>query len=219
MRPRLIAAALIALVPVNALRLLLFRRLLGYRIAPGARIGPLTLIACRTVVLGPRASIGRLNVFKGDFALEAGADLFVGNSNVFICPWALVDRGRGYVGELRFGDGCLVNERHYLDVHGTIRVGDGSWLAGRASQFYTHGVSVTDRDITIGAGCFVGSAVRFAPGSGIGDRNIVGLGSVVLGRIDAEQSLISGFPATAVRSIAADLAAGRFAFSRDDWGG
>ncbi len=219
MRPRLLAAALVALVPVNAVRLLLYRRLFGYRIAPGARIGPLTLLACRSVTLGPRASIGRLNVFKGDFALDAGADLFVGDFNVFISPWNLRGKRRGYVGELSFGDACLVNDGHYLDVHGTIRIGDGSWLAGRASQFYTHGVSVTDRDITIGAGCFVGSAVRFAPGSGVGDRNIVGLGSVVLGRIVAEESLISGFPAAVVRSIAGDLASGRFAFSRDDWGG
>lgn len=218
MRPRLAAAALIALVPLNGLRLFLYRRLLGYRIGAGARIAPLTLLACRSVELGPGARIGRLNVFKGDFALTAGSGFFVGDFNVFICPWDLAGKARGYAGTLDFGADCVVNDWHYLDVHGTIRIGDGSWIAGRASQFYTHGVSVTDRDITIGAGCFVGSAVRFAPGSGIGDRNIVGIGSVVLGRIEADESLISGFPAAPVRSIADGLASGRYAFTRDDWG-
>lgn len=219
MRPRLAAAALIALLPLNALRLAAYRRLLGYRIGPGARIAPLTLIACRSLTLGPNARIGRLNVLKGDFALTAGPDLFVGDFNVIICPWGLGAKGRGYAGRIDFGAGCLVNDWHYLDVHGTITIGDGSWLAGRASQFYTHGVSVTDRDITIGPGCFVGSGVRFAPGSGIGRRNIVGIGSVVLGRLEADESLISGFPAAPVRSIAEGLATGRYSFTRDDWGG
>lgn len=218
MRLRLVAAALIAVTPLNGLRLFLYRRLLGYRIGAGSRIAPLTLIACRSLDLGPGARIGRLNVFKGDFALSAGPGLFVGDFNVFICPWDLAAKRRGYSGTLHFGAGCLVNDWHYLDVHGTITIGDGSWLAGRASQFYTHGVSVTDRDITIGAGCFVGSAVRFAPGSGIGDRTIVGIGSVVLGRLDSHESLVSGFPAAPVRSIADGLASGRYAFTRDDWG-
>lgn len=218
MRPRLAAAALIALLPLNALRLAAYRHLLGYRIGPGARIAALTLIACRSLTLGPGARIGRFNILKGDFALTAGPGLFVGDFNIFICPWDLARKGRGYAGRIDFGTGCLVNSSHYLDIHGTITVGDGSWLAGRASQFYTHGVSVTDRDIAIGAGCFVGSAVRFAPGSGIGNRNIVGIGSVVLGRLDAAESLISGFPAAPVRSLAEGFAAGRYTFTRDDWG-
>jgi acetyltransferase-like isoleucine patch superfamily enzyme len=118
---------------------------------------------------------------------------------------------------ISIGDDCLINENHYIDIHGKITIGDGTWLAGRASQFFTHGLGVGDRDISIGSNCFIGSAVRFAPGSGVGDRNIVGIGSVVLSRIDGDGMLISGFPAKAVRSISADLASGKYRFSKFDW--
>lgn len=220
MRLRLLTALLIALVPVNALRLALYRLLLGYEIGPGCRIGMLNLIACRSLRLGAGAVIGRGNVIRGGFDFVAGPRLVVGDLNVFHCPKALDHpklAARAYATRLELGADCLVNDAHYFDLHGRIAVGDGTWIAGRGSQFWTHGVSVADRDIAIGSGCFVGSAVRFAPGSGVGDGNIVGIGSVVVGRIDARDALVSGFPAAAVRSIAVDRLAGRYRFSRDDW--
>ena len=219
-RHRLALAALIAVVPSGRLRLALYRRLLGYDIAPGCRIGMLNLIACRSLRLGPGSVIGRGNLLKGDFDFAAGARLFMGNLNVLTCPWNLAGRApaRGYATRIEFGDDCLVNDRHYLDGHGRISVGDGSWLAGRDSQLYTHGIGVADRDIAIGRGCFVGSAARFAPGSGVGDRSIVGIGSVVLERIEAEAALIAGYPARAVRDLSVAQAAGRYRFSKEDWG-
>jgi acetyltransferase-like isoleucine patch superfamily enzyme len=219
MRLRLLLALMIGLVPGNGLRLLLYRRLLGYQIGPGSRIGMFNLIACKRLRLGPCARIGRANVLRGAFAFSAGARLFVGDFNVFSAPKHLDHpklADRGYAAAIEFGDDCLVNDGHYLDAHGRVTVGNGTWIAGRSSQFLTHGVSVHDRDIAIGAGCFIGSAVRFAPGSAVGDRNI-GIGSVVVGRIAAEESLISGFPAAPVRSIAAELAAGRYRFCKGDW--
>ena len=79
-------------------------------------------------------------------------------------------------------------------------MGQGSWIAGRDSQFWTHGVNVTDRNIRIGRNSYIGSAVRFAPGSGVGDNIIVGIGSVVTKVIDASNALISGFPAQVVKA-------------------
>jgi acetyltransferase-like isoleucine patch superfamily enzyme len=219
-RLRLAVAAAIALVPVGRLRIVLYRRLLGYDIGPGCRIGMLNLLACRSLALGPGSVIGRGNLLRGDFDFIAGPRLFMGNLNVVTCPWDLANRSpaRGYATRVEFGADCLVNDRHYLDGHGRIRVGDGSWIAGRDSQLYTHGIGVEDRDIEIGAGCFVGSAARFAPGSGVGDRTVVGMGSVVLDRIAAEAALVAGFPARPVRDISEALAAGRYRFSREDWG-
>lgn len=220
MRLRLLLALMIALVPLNRLRLALYRGLLGYGFGPGCRIGMLNLIACRGLRLGPGCTIGRGNRFRGAFDFEAGRGLFVGHGNVFSCPERLDDAklaDRGYGARIAFGDDCLVNDGHFFDGHGRISIGDGTWIAGRASQFFTHGVGVRDRDIAIGRGCFIGSAARFAPGSGVGDRNLVGIGSVVVGRIGGDEVMISGFPAQAVRSIAADRAAGRFRFSRGDW--
>jgi acetyltransferase-like isoleucine patch superfamily enzyme len=217
---RLCLALLIAILPVNRLRLFCYRRLLGYEIGAGSRVGPLNLIACRSFRLGAGATVGRLNVFRGAFVFSAGPRLFVGHGNVFACPDRLDDpklADRGYARAIAFGADCLVNDGHFLDAHGRIAVGDGTWIAGRDSQFYTHGASARDRDIAIGGGCFIGSAVRFAPGSSIGDACIVGIGSVVVGRIDEDEALIAGFPACVLRGIAEERAAGRFAFSKADW--
>lgn len=216
-KARLLMAAAVSVVPWNALRILLYRNLLGYEIGPSCRIGLLTIIACRKFSLGEGSTIRSRNLFKGSFSLRAGPRLFVGERNVFICPWAARE-DMNYRRTITFGENCLVNEGHYVDIHGDIRIGDGTWLAGRASQFFTHGVGVENRDISIGAGCFVGSAVRFAPGSGIGSRNIVGIGSVVLKRIEGDEMLISGFPAATVRSISTELARGKYQFSKLDWG-
>lgn len=220
MRLRLCLSLLIALLPANRLRLLCYRRLLGYEIGQGSRIGPFNLIACRSLRLGPGATIGRWNVFRGAFAFAAGPRLFVGHGNVFTCPDRLDDARlacRAYARSIEFGADCLVNDRHFLDAHGRIAVGDGTWIAGRDSQFWTHGAGAMDRDIAIGAGCFLGSAVRFAPGSAVGTACVVGIGSVVVGRIDAEGALVAGFPARVVRGLAGERAAGRFAFTRADW--
>lgn len=217
---RLLAALLVAVVPTSRLRVLLYRRLLGCEIGPGSRIGPLNLIACRGFRVGPGTVIGRFNVFRGAFDFSAGPRLFVGHGNVFACPDRLDHprlAARGYARTVAFGADCLVNDRHFLDAHGAITVGDGTWLAGRDSQFFTHGAGARDRDIAIGAGCFVGSAVRFAPGSAIGAGCVVGIGSVVVGRIAADEALIAGFPACVLRDIADERAAGRFAFTRADW--
>ncbi len=219
MPPRLLPALLIAVAPTSRLRVLLYRRLLGYEIGAGARIGPLNLIACRSFRLGAGATIGRWNVFRGSFAFSAGPRLFVGHGNVFTCPERFDPKhvDRAYARTIAFGADCLVNDGHYLDGHGRIDVGDGTWIAGRDSQFLTHGAGTRDRDIAIGAGCFIGSAVRFAPGSGVGDANVVGIGSVVVGRIEADEALIAGFPATVIRGIAEERARGRYAFSKGDW--
>jgi acetyltransferase-like isoleucine patch superfamily enzyme len=217
---RLLMAALIALVPVGPLRIALYRGLLGYDIAEGCRIGMFNLLACRSLRLGAGSVIGRGNLLKGDFDFIAGPRLFMGNRNVVTCPWDLAarDPSRGYAARIEFGADCLVNDRHYLDGHGRITVGDGSWIAGRDTQLFTHGISVEDRDVAIGRGCFIGSAARFAPGSGVGNRTVVGMGSVVLDRIGDEAALVAGFPARAVRDISDALAAGRYRFSREDWG-
>ena len=73
MRLRLCLALLIALLPANRLRLFAYRRLLGYEIGAGSRIGPFNLIACGTLRLGPGATIGRWNVLRGAFDLSARA--------------------------------------------------------------------------------------------------------------------------------------------------
>jgi acetyltransferase-like isoleucine patch superfamily enzyme len=60
-------------------------------------------------------------------------------------------------------------------------------------------VGVRDRNIDIGADCYLGSAVRFAPGSGIGDNVLVAMGSVVSGVIPVDNALVGGVPAKVLK--------------------
>lgn len=221
MNSRLLKAAFIAVLPFNGLRRALYNGLLGYNLSATTKVGYLTLIAVASLKTGDNVRIGALNIFKGPIAASIGANTRIGRQNTFSSSWDILHPKRahmGYTPILEIGEGCLVLHKHFFDVYGRISMGDGSWIAGHESQFWTHGVSAQDRDITIGKGNYIGTAVRFAPGASIGDRNIVGLGSVVSGKIDANESMIAGFPAKAIRSISDDLAAGKYRFSFDDWG-
>lgn len=88
-------------------------------------------------------------------------------------------------------------------------IGDRCWIAGRGSQFWTHGASTPRTTVHIGADCFVGSACRFAPGAAVAEHCVVSLGSVVTRRFTTPYRLLGGVPARELRDIAEDIAAGR----------
>ena len=67
------------------------------------------------------------------------------------------------------------------------------------SQFWTHGAGVVDRNIQIGRDCYLGSAIRFAPGSGVGDNVIVAMGSVVTKKFEESMVMIGDVPATVLK--------------------
>ena len=195
----LTAAILTSLLPFNALRCALYRVLFGYTIR-NARIGFGTVIFAHEVSLDD-CTIGRFNRFLGPMRISIGLHADIETHNVFDCgEWAAdtkhTDR---YERTLIIAGNTRITSHHYFDIAGRFSLGQGTWIAGRGSQFWTHGVNVTDRNIAIGKGCYIGSAVRFAPGSGVGDNVIVGIGSVVTKRIDASNALIAGFPAEVVK--------------------
>ncbi|MCI0556472.1 MAG: hypothetical protein L0287_36480, partial [Anaerolineae bacterium] len=109
------------------------------------------------------------------------------------------NRKLNYTRTLSIGADTLITSNHYFDVAGTFKLGDRSWIAGIGSQFWTHGIGVLDRDIEIRNDCYLGSAVRFAPGSSIGDSVLVAMGSVVSGKLDVSNTLVGGVPAKVLK--------------------
>lgn len=217
---KLLLPLLVSLMPFNGLRVFLYRMFFGYTIGPGVRIGFGTLVSVRSFAVGPGTVIGPFNVFKGPIEVRIGSEAKIGRLNQFFCSWHIVSgkfSERHYTPILDLGDRTLILNSHFFDIYGRVELGNDSWIAGNGSQFWTHGLSVMDRDIIIGEKNYIGSAVRFAPGTSIGHRNIVALGTVVLGKVDACDSLVSGFPAKAIRSIAEDVQGGRYRFSFEDW--
>ncbi|HNQ94895.1 MAG TPA: hypothetical protein PKK96_09110 [Anaerolineales bacterium] len=193
-------AVLVSILPLNILRVLGYRLLFGYRIEH-SRIGFGTIIAVDEFSLS-RSRIGFLNQFIGPIKVNIAEGASIGNRNVFSCGyWVLREdnKAMNYARTLDVGADTLITSGHHFDVAGEFKLGDRSWVAGIGSQFWTHGVGVRDRDIEIGSDCYLGSAVRFAPGSSIGDNVLVAMGSVVSGKLDVSNALVGGVPAKVLK--------------------
>lgn len=199
---RRLAAFAISLLPSTGLRTAFYKRFFGYRIGAGTILGFGVQIVVDRFETGVNCVVGRGTTFVGPFSVEIGENTFIGRNNRFSCGAAAADpahSGMAYARRLVIGSDALVHEDHLFDVYGSILIGARSWIAGSGSQFWTHGASVMDRDIIIGCACYVGSAVRFAPGSSISDNTIVGMGAVVANRFDATGIVIGGVPARFIK--------------------
>jgi acetyltransferase-like isoleucine patch superfamily enzyme len=199
LKVKLVLAALISIVPINALRVLGYR-LLGYKLS--GRIGFGTVIAVPEAQI-EEAWIGLFNLFVGPMQVEMGKGASIGNRNTFSCGFWTTQKQyqeKNYARELQIGANTLITSGHYFDVAGSFFLGEGSWIAGIGSQFWTHGVGVQDRDIRIGRDCYLGSAVRFAPGAVIGDNVLVAMGSVVAEKIAGSSVMVAGVPAKIIKS-------------------
>ncbi|MGC4097159.1 MAG: hypothetical protein QM706_08585 [Nitrospira sp.] len=192
-----LCALIISAMPMECMRRMLYRACFGYRIAKEAKIGFMSMIAVDSAEIGA-ANIGMFNRFIGPFHLKIGTGVIIGKSNVISCgAWAVEKQfaEEGYARTCVIGDGCRITSDHFIDSTGGFYLGDHSWVAGSHSQFWTHGIGVRNRHISIESNCYIGSASRFAPGSSIGRDNMVGLGSVVVGSHRVEGALIAGVPA------------------------
>ena len=217
---RLATLATVALLP-GFLKRPLYRRLFGYRIGRRVRLG-LSLIDARECEIGDDVSVGHLNLVLGVGRLSVGDHARIGHLNV-IRGGDEVSIGR-YAEILRMneinsipnplvvnatdprfhlGDGAVVTAGHKIDFTDRVQIGRRTILGGRNSSLWTHNRQRT-RPIEIGELTYVGSEIRVAPGGVIPSRCIVGIGSVVTGRIEGEYQLIAGVPARPVKPLGED---------------
>lgn len=176
-------------------------RLLGYKIE-GSKIGFGTIIAVDEARI-ESCKVGPFNLFMGPMKVRIHHSASIGNRNEFVCGyWVLREEYKNahYLRSIEICDGALITSRHYFDLSGSLLLGERSWIAGIGSQFWTHGAGVRERDIRIGADCYIGSAVRFSPGACIGDQVVVAMGSVVSGVIPESNALVGGVPAKVLKS-------------------
>ncbi|MFN8427460.1 MAG: hypothetical protein U0X87_14535 [Anaerolineales bacterium] len=193
-------AVLIGFLPLNFLRVLAYRLLFGYRITlvPN-RIWAIIAVDEFAIT---KSRINYFNQFIGPMKINIAEGASIRDRNTFSCGyWVLREENRtlNYTRTLEIGADTLITSGHHFDVAGKFKLGDRSWIAGIGSQFWTHGVGVLDRNIEIGSDCYLGSAVRFAPGAAIANNVLVAMGSVVSGKIDASNALIGGVPAKVLR--------------------
>lgn len=193
-------ACIAGIMPMNALRVFLYRLLFGYEIHK-SRIGWNTILCVASAKLH-NCSIGRSNRFIGPMRVVVKEKSVIGQGNTFDCGWWTLEErfaSAHYAKRINIGSGVTITNGHHFDIVGAIDIGNATWIAGLGSQFWTHGVGVRDRDIRIGDNCYIGSAVRMAPGSSVGNNAIVALGSVVVHKFAEENVLLGGQPAKVLR--------------------
>ncbi len=218
-RLKILFAVALALLP-SWFKIPLYRRLFGYRIGRGVRIGLSPFIGVRRCTIGDHVRIGSFNAFVRVGELEIGAharigflNLVRGGRKVSLGPYVTVLRQNVFnaiVGgdflepvdaTLELGTGVSVASGHWLDFSDRIVVGAHSIIGGRNSSLWTHNRQ-RSRPILIGAHCYLGSEIRVAPGVEVPAFSIVALGSVLVGRLQPERSLIGGNPAAVLRPLA-----------------
>ncbi len=188
---KLVFAALISILPFNFLRVFAYRFLLGYKVGR-AKIGIGTVIAVDEAEIGS-CKIGWGNLFVGPMKMKIEDDASIYYRNIFSCGYWITREeyaGVNFARNLFVAEKTLITSGHYIDVAGNFSLGKGSWIAGFASQFWTHGAGIVDRDISIGENCYLGSAVRFAPGSSVGNDVLVAMGSVVTKKFKENKEIL-----------------------------
>jgi acetyltransferase-like isoleucine patch superfamily enzyme len=224
---RLLTLALIALLP-SLLKRPLYRWLFGYRVGRRVQIG-LSIIDASDCRIDDDVCIGHLNLIIGVRKLCIGDHVRIGHLNI-IRGGDEVDVGR-YAEIIRMneinsipdpdvvnpidprfllGPGSIITAGHKIDFTDRVEIGRRVIIGGRNSSLWTHNRQRT-LPISIGEFAYVGSEMRMAPGGSLPSRCIVGIGTVVTGKIDAEGWLIAGVPAKPVKELSA---ADRFLIER-----
>ena len=214
---RLAMLALVAPLP-GFLKRPCYRMFFGYKIGKRVSLG-LSLIDAGVCEIGDDVRIGHLNVVVGVGKLTIGEHARIGYLNVVrggdevrLGRYAEIIRLNEINSipdpivvnpvEPRFtlGDGSVITASHKIDFTDRVEIGDRTILGGRNSSLWTHNRQRT-RPITIGSRTYVGSEIRVAPGGVIPSRCIVGIGSVITGRLEGENQLIAGVPAKPIKQL------------------
>lgn len=217
---KLLLLGSVAILP-SFLKRPLYRLFFGYKIGKNVRIG-LSLIDAGECIIEDNVSIGHLNVFTGIKKLSIGEHARIGHINIF--------RGGDEIrlgryteiirlneinsipdpvivtpAEPRFilGDGSVITASHKIDFTDRVEFGKRVILGGRNSSLWTHNRQQT-KPIIIGDYSYIGSEIRIAPGGEIPPKCIVGIGSVITKKFEAEYQLIAGVPAKVVKALDED---------------
>jgi acetyltransferase-like isoleucine patch superfamily enzyme len=186
-----ISLRIIKFIPVATIKVYLLRKLFGYSIGKNVRIGK-AIIHCKKVNIGD-------NVFIADRNVISCNELKIG-SNTAIHSGNIIQGGANFY----IGNNSRIINNHFFDVWSSIEIGNNTWIAGRNSQFWTHGSihtknSAKDLSIHIKDNVYVGSASMFCPGAMVASDNLIGVGSVVSGQFVESKTIIAGNRAKVVK--------------------
>jgi acetyltransferase-like isoleucine patch superfamily enzyme len=175
----------------------------GCEIGDDTRIGHFNVvIGVRSLTLGDHVRIGHLNIIRGGDEVIFGryAELIRMNEINSIPDPDVVNPVDS---RITIGPGTIITTGHKIDFTDRVEIGRRVIIGGRNSSLWTHNRQRT-KPISIGDFAYIGSEIRMAPGAAIPARCIVGIGSVIVGKVDGEGWLVGGVPAKALKQLSAD---------------
>lgn len=200
---RIFGLALVALTPGWPIRRFFYRVFFKFKIAPGARIGMLNLLDVRSLEMGEGACIqGIGNVFMSVHSVKMGPYSRIGSPRVGMNLFRGTANKPTYpTSTLTLGPCTLITLFHYFDLAGDITFGANCVVGGIRCVFFTHTLYMPQFEpVTIGDRVYIGSNALFQMGSSIASDSIVGMGAVVVSKIDEPDALVVGLPARVARS-------------------
>jgi acetyltransferase-like isoleucine patch superfamily enzyme len=188
---KLVILKCIKYIPLSSVKVFLLKQIFDYSIGNNVKIGK-SIINCNKVTIGDNVNIANKNVISCN-ALSIGSNTVIHSGNVIL-------------GSANFtiGTNSRIINNHYFDLWNDISIGNNTWIAGKNSQFWTHGSIHTktgnkDLSIVIEDDVYIGSSSCFAPGVKIESVNLIGLGSVVTTDFTQNRTIIAGNPAKVVK--------------------
>lgn len=191
MTTKSILLRVIKYIPVNSFRIFLLKKIFNYSIGSNVEIGK-TIINCNKVTIGDNVNIANNNVIVcNELAIGNNTSIHSGN----------IIRGSA---NFSIGNNSRIINNHHFDLWNNIQIGDNTWIAGKNSQFWTHGsihtkTKTKNLSIVIKNNVYIGSVCSFAPGVLIESGNLIGLGSVVTSSFLESETIIAGNPALVVK--------------------
>jgi acetyltransferase-like isoleucine patch superfamily enzyme len=186
----------------------IYSRIMGWQIEAGAKIG-LSFMDIKNVYLGKDVKIGHFNIIKNLHFLEIGDNTYIANFN-----HVFGNTRPDWPATLKIGRHVNFMSHHFIDVGGTIEIGDRVVLGGRDTHIWGHSLIYTNGkrklkplDMTIGQDAYIGARATLL-GCSIPDGAIVGAGSVVTKSFPSEDApiLIAGNPAAVKKRYVIDSA-------------
>jgi hypothetical protein len=209
-----IALCSIAVLAPRRMRPRILNLVPDYHVDRTSSIGASFLCPSTTLIIGPHVRVGHLTVARRLERLELGAYSQMGNFNLI----SGVPRGPHdpYIAaapdrepELVLGERAVVTNRHYFDCADSIRLAEGSVIAGLRTIFITHGLNLATGElrchpVRIGRCSMVSTACMVLMGSVLPDYCVLTPMSLLRKAHTEKYRLYGGNPAVVVRELDRD---------------
>ena len=189
---------LIATLLPLPLKLLLYRRVMGWQIDQNVQIG-LSYLDADQVWISENVYIGNLNIIRCVKQLRIGNNSRLMNFNQF---FGRRDNPR-WTSQLTIGEHVQFMSHHFIDAGGTVTIGDRTTIGGRDTQIWSHGLTYETSEamlsplaVTVGSDVYIGARATLV-NCHIPSKAVVGAGSVVTKKFaeEVDRLLIAGNPA------------------------